>query len=70
VKDLFLVLRKKILHSVQDDKINGNRLLQNAPFHTVFMINEIRLKEQGLIIPEKAGYDQTQLPNRRKFYLS
>jgi hypothetical protein len=30
VKDLFLVLQKQILHSVQDDGITENKLLQEA----------------------------------------
>ena len=30
VKDLFLVLQKQILHSVQDDRMKENRLLQEA----------------------------------------
>ena len=33
VKDLFLVLQKHILHSVQDDRIRENRLLQGAQYY-------------------------------------
>ena len=38
VKDLFLVLQKQILHSVQDDRIRENRLLQEALFLMPFSV--------------------------------
>jgi hypothetical protein len=65
VKDLFLVLQKQILHSVQDDKIMETEFCKMLSFMPIFMIDEIRGKEQGLIFPEKAGCDHNQPPNRR-----